>query len=90
MLLQAYLTHKHKVEGLRAIISEPSRLESTTLVFAYGIDLFFVRTAPSKVFDSLTEDFSFALLLSTVVVLLIGIVVAWWIAGRQELRRKWK
>ena len=75
---------------MRAIISEPSRLESTTLVFAYGIDLFFVRTAPSKVFDSLTEDFSFALLLSTVVVLLIGIVVAWWIAGRQELRRKWK
>ncbi|CAI5989293.1 unnamed protein product [Closterium sp. NIES-64] len=87
---QAYLTHRYRIEGLKHILSFPTRLESTTLVLAHGLDLFFVRTAPSRVFDSLGEDFSFALLLGTIAVLSIAIVVTWGLSRKQELKQRWK
>ncbi|XP_024544147.1 ER membrane protein complex subunit 1 [Selaginella moellendorffii] len=87
---QSYLTHAARVEELRGIISVPARLESTCLVFAYGIDLFFTRTAPSRTYDSLTEDFSYALLLITIVVLVVAIAVSMVLSQRKELREKWK
>ncbi|CAI5532528.1 unnamed protein product [Closterium sp. Naga37s-1] len=87
---QAYLTHRYRIEGLRHILSFPTRLESTTLVLAHGLDLFFVRTAPSRVFDSLGEDFSFALLLGTIAVLSIAILVTWGLSRKQELKQRWK
>ncbi|CAI5492903.1 unnamed protein product [Closterium sp. Naga37s-1] len=87
---QAYLTHRYRIEGLKHILSFPTRLESTTLVLAHGLDLFFVRTAPSRVFDSLGEDFSFALLLGTIAVLSIAILVTWGLSRKQELKQRWK
>ncbi|KAG6553490.1 hypothetical protein Mapa_004402 [Marchantia paleacea] len=87
---QSYITHVHQVEGLRGILTVPARLESTSLVFTYGLDLFFTRTAPSRTYDSLTEDFSYALLLITIVALIIGIVVTWILSERKELGEKWK
>lgn len=89
-VLQAYLTHRYQVAGLRGIVTETSRLESTTLVFAYGLDLFYIRTAPSRMYDSLTEDFSYSLLLLTVVALVVAILVAWVLADRKEVQMKWK
>ena len=84
------MTHSLKVEGLRGIISVPAKLESTTLVFAYGVDLFFTRVAPSRTYDSLTEDFSYALLLITIVALVAAIFVTWILSERKELRDKWR
>ncbi|XP_057522936.1 uncharacterized protein LOC130802853 [Amaranthus tricolor] len=87
---QLYVTHALKVEGLRGIVSVPAKLESTTLVFAYGTDLFFTRLAPSRTYDSLTEDFSYALLLLTIVALVVAIFVTWILSERKELRDKWR
>ncbi|KAL3700569.1 hypothetical protein R1sor_018591 [Riccia sorocarpa] len=87
---QSYLTHVHQVEGLRGVLTVPARLESTSLVFAYGLDLFYTRTAPSRIYDSLTEDFSYSLLLITIVALVIAIVVTWILSERKELSEKWK
>ncbi|CAK9221974.1 unnamed protein product [Sphagnum jensenii] len=87
---QGYLTNGYQVEGLRGILTIPARLESTCLVFAYGLDLFYTRTAPSRTYDSLTEDFSYALLLMTIVALLIAIAVTYVLAERKELAEKWK
>ncbi|KAL2940085.1 ER membrane protein complex subunit 1 [Bienertia sinuspersici] len=87
---QAYVTHAFKVEGLRGMISVPAKLESTTLLFTYGSDLFFTRLAPSKTYDSLTEDFSYALLLLTIVALVAAIIVTWIMSERKELRDKWR
>ncbi|KAK8553525.1 hypothetical protein V6N13_062327 [Hibiscus sabdariffa] len=67
---QSYVTHALRVEGLRGILTVPAKLESTTLVFAHGVDLFFTQLAPSRTYDSLTEDFNYALLLITIVALL--------------------
>ena len=88
--LQSYVTHALKVEGLRGIVTVPAKLESTTLVFAYGTDLFFTRLAPSRTYDSLTEDFSYALLLITIGALVIAILVTWVWSEKKELQEKWR
>lgn len=90
IISQSYVTHALKVEGLRDIITVPAKLESTTLVFAYGVDLFFTHFAPSRTYDSLTEDFSYALLLLTIVVLVAAIFATWILSERKELRDKWR
>ncbi|XP_047329563.1 ER membrane protein complex subunit 1 [Impatiens glandulifera] len=87
---QSYVTHGLKVEGLRGIVTIPTKLESTSLVFTYGVDLFFTRIAPSKTYDSLTEDFSYALLLITIFVLLVAIFVTWYLSEKKELEEKWR
>ncbi|XP_010925904.1 uncharacterized protein [Elaeis guineensis] len=87
---QAYVTHALQVEGLRGIITIPAKLESTTLVFSYGVDIFFTRIAPSRTYDSLTEDFSYALLLITIVALVAAIFVTWILSEKKELREKWR
>jgi hypothetical protein len=78
-----------QVEGLRGIVTAPARLESNSLIFAYGIDLFYLRTAPSKTYDLLTEDFSYALLVLTVLILVGAIIVAAAFAQRNALRNNW-
>ncbi|KAL3628413.1 hypothetical protein CASFOL_027459 [Castilleja foliolosa] len=87
---QSYITHALKVEGLRGIATIPAKLESTALVFAYGVDLFFTQLAPSKTYDSLTEDFSYALLLITIVALVVAIFVTWVWSEKKELQDKWR
>ena len=84
------MTHGVPVEGLEKIITEPSRLESTTLIFAHGIDLFYLRTAPSRTFDTLSEDFSYVLLLVTIAALIVAIGVSYYLGERRELKLKWK
>ncbi|GFS44909.1 catalytics [Actinidia rufa] len=85
---QSYVTHI--LEGLRGIVTVPAKLESTALVFPYEVDLFFTRIAPSRTYDSLTKDFSYALLLITVVALLVAIFVTWVWSERKELQEKWR
>ncbi|KAF8035825.1 hypothetical protein BT93_C1754 [Corymbia citriodora subsp. variegata] len=87
---QSYVTHALKVEGLRGIVTVPAKLESTTLVFTYGVDLFFTRLAPSRTYDSLTEDFSYALLLITIAALIVAIFVTWIWSERKDLQEKWR
>ncbi|XP_020276336.1 ER membrane protein complex subunit 1 [Asparagus officinalis] len=87
---QSYVTHSLQVEDLRGIVTFPAKLESTALVFTYGVDLFFTRIAPSRTYDSLTEDFSYALLLITIIALVVAIFVTWGLSERKELREKWR
>ncbi|KAF5743272.1 exostosin family protein [Tripterygium wilfordii] len=90
IISQSYVTHAVRVEDLRGIVTVPAKLESTTLVLVYGVDLFFTRLAPSRTYDSLTEDFSYALLLITIVALIAAIFVTWIMSERKELQEKWR
>lgn len=89
-LVQSFVTHSHQVEALRGIVSIPAKLESTTLVFTYGVDLFYTQLAPSRTYDSLTDEFSYALLLITIAVLVGAIIVTWIWSEKKELRDKWR
>ena len=69
------ITHKREVLGVKDIITSPALLESTSIVFAYGIDIFGTHVAPSAAFDILGKGFNKLSLVGTVVALAVGVAV---------------
>ena len=67
------ITHKREVMGIKDVIASPALLESTSLVFAYGVDVFGTRLTPSLAFDILGKDFNRLALVATVTALTIGV-----------------
>jgi hypothetical protein len=79
-----------QVLGLRAVSVSPTVLESTTLVFCYGSDLFFTRISPALHFDSLQSDFSYGLLVVALLALTIGTWFAGYSSQQAMLKAKWQ
>ena len=70
------LSHKRELMSISKVLSSPSLLESTSLVFAFGdVDLFFTRVSPIGAFDLLGKGFSKIQLVLTVVALAVGTFV---------------
>ena len=78
-----------QVAKTRRIITSPAVLESTSLVFAFGLDLFCTRVAPSGTFDVLSENFNKVQLVFTIGGLALAIAVARPMVQRKRLREKW-
>jgi ER membrane protein complex subunit 1 len=78
-----------QVANIRRILTSPAYLESTSLVFAYGLDLFFTRVAPSGTFDVLSETFNKVQLVFTICGLAAAILVTRPMVRRKRLREKW-
>jgi hypothetical protein len=72
---KSVITHERDVLGVEKIITAPAIVESTSLVFAYGVDVFGTRVAPSFLFDILGKGFNKVSLIGTVLALLAGVVV---------------
>lgn len=67
------LNHKRDIISISDVITSPSLLESTSLVFAFGkLDLFGTRISPIGSFDILGKGFSKLQLILTVLVLAVG------------------
>ncbi|XP_062505599.1 ER membrane protein complex subunit 1-like [Corticium candelabrum] len=75
------------VKGLHTV---SAGLESTCLLFAYGLDLYSTRVMPSKTFDVLAEDFDRFIIV--IVLLLLGLltVITARLANRKLLHSQWK
>ena len=71
------------------ILTSPSLLESTSLVYAYGLDMFLTRVSPSGTFDVLSEGFNKIQLVLTISALAIGLVVTRPMVRRKKLRERW-
>ena len=85
------VSHGRTVWGITDIITAPTRLESTTLVAAYGKDVFFTRLTPSQPFDILNEtSFSKNKLIATVVALIVMVIVMRPVVQNKLLNQKWK
>jgi hypothetical protein len=69
-----HLTHKYEVIGIKDVITSQSGIESTSLVFAYGLDIFGTRVAPSFAFDILGKGFNKISMLITVAALFVGVL----------------
>ncbi|KAJ8580027.1 DUF1620-domain-containing protein [Rhizopogon salebrosus TDB-379] len=82
------LSHNYEVENVRCIVTSPSLLESTSLVFVYGLDPSFTRIAPSGTFDVPSENFNKVQLVLTVVGLGIAIMVTKPMVRRKKLRER--
>ena len=85
-----YLTHFNEVLGIEHMISSPSDMESTSLVFAYGLDVFGTRVAPSFAFDILGPSFNKVQLVLTVVALTAGVFVVAPLIARKQTNQLWQ
>ena len=70
-----YLNHQREVVGVKNVITSPALIESTSLVFAYGLDIFGTRLSPSFSFDILGKDFNKFQMLATVAALAVATFV---------------
>ena len=86
---QKFVTLSHQVMGLRDIQCFPTRRESSILMLARGIDVFYTRLMPSKSFDMLEDDFSYSLLVTTILGLLIAAFVVHGKVNKDNVRRNW-
>ncbi|KAG7401395.1 DUF1620 super [Phytophthora boehmeriae] len=87
---QAMLTYNQTVENLNSISTAPTELESTTLVFAHGLDMYYVRMTPAKSFDLLPSDFNHNMLILLCLAFLVATFVTKALAQRKSLQAAWK
>jgi len=71
---RAIISHERNIIGVEKIIAAPTIVESTSLIFCFGIDVFGSRVAPSHQFDVLGKEFSKVSLVSTVAALALAVV----------------
>ncbi|CAM9895346.1 unnamed protein product [Hapterophycus canaliculatus] len=71
------------------MLTEPTGLESTTLVLALGLDIFGSRVAPSKTYDMLDPNFNYALLVLVLGAMAAAVGVANWLAANKRLQEQW-
>lgn len=67
-----FASYNQQLIGMSNVLTFSTRLESTSVVFAYGHDLFMARVRPDGQFDILQEDFKFELLFAFIGFLIIG------------------
>ena len=72
------------------IVTAPAVLESTSHVFAHGLDQFYTRVQPAATFDLLAEDFPYVLLVLLVAAMIIGAMVLRLMASRSVIKAKWQ
>lgn len=89
LVLLHLLTFTRQVARVKDILTSPSQLESTSLIFTYGLDLFQTRVSPSSTFDLLSEDFNRAQLGVTVVALALAIMATGPLVRKRALMRQW-
>lgn len=68
-----YITHTRDVAGINTVLSSATLLESTSLIFAFGGDIFGTRVSPSQAFDILGKGFNKLQLVATVGALAVGV-----------------
>lgn len=84
-----YLNHAREVVGVANILTSPALIESTSLIFAYGLDVFGTRLSPSFSFDILGKDFNKFQMLATVAALGVATFVVAPLVMRKQVNTRW-
>ncbi|KAI0215006.1 ER membrane protein complex subunit 1 [Lamellibrachia satsuma] len=87
---EAIINYNQSVYKIHGIHTAPAGLESTCLVLCYGLDLFYTRVNPSKMFDVLKEDFDYFFISIVLVAMIIVSIISQKLAARKALNRAWK
>ena len=85
-----FLTHSREVMGIKKVMASPSLLESTSVVFAYGHDVFGTQITPSMAFDVLGKGFNKLQLVLTVVALAVGVMAIRPLVRKKTVEGRWK
>ncbi|KRX97742.1 ER membrane protein complex subunit 1, partial [Trichinella pseudospiralis] len=83
------INYNQTLINVRGIHTAPSGMESTSLVFIYGLDLFFTRINPAGTFDILKEDFDHWLITVVLLGLTCAAVFSRKLAKNKELKQSW-
>lgn len=73
-----------------AFKSSSTSLESTSLVFAYGLDLFFAPQRPALSYDILGEDFNYFVLVTSSAAVFVGYIFTHFMVRNLALEDRWK
>ncbi|KAG8625453.1 hypothetical protein KVT40_007204 [Elsinoe batatas] len=84
-----YINHNRELLGITQISASPAVLESTSLVVAWGLDIFGTRVSPSFSFDVLGKDFNKLQMLATVLALGVGTVLVAPLVARKQVNGRW-
>lgn len=76
------LSRDTAVLWVRGILCEAERLESSSIVFAYGIDMLYKVVQPASAFDAVGNDFNQPLVMT----ILGGTVILVWFARRKAIQ----
>ncbi|KAK4561257.1 hypothetical protein LTR86_004574 [Recurvomyces mirabilis] len=85
-----YLSHQREVVGIKDVVTSPALIESMSLVFAYGLDVFGTKLSPSFSFDILGKDFNKLQMLATVAALAVLTFVVAPLVTRKQVDQRWK
>ncbi|KAF0315432.1 duf1620 domain containing protein [Colletotrichum asianum] len=83
------ITHQRDVIGIQKIITSPTIVESTSLIFSFGVDVFGTRATPSFAFDILGKGFNKISLISTVLALTVSVAVLGPIVRKKQTNMRW-
>ncbi|KAK4200580.1 hypothetical protein QBC40DRAFT_225146 [Triangularia verruculosa] len=86
---KSVITHERDVIGIKKIITSPAIVESTSLVFAYGVDIFGTRVTPSFLFDILGKGFNKVSLVGTVLALFVGVAMLAPMVRKKQINLRW-
>ncbi|XP_061384210.1 ER membrane protein complex subunit 1 isoform X2 [Danaus plexippus] len=84
------LSYNLTLHRLAALHTAPAGLESTSLMLATGLDLFYTRVAPSRTFDLLKDDFDYYLITIVLAALVLATYGTKYLASRKTLKMAWK
>ncbi|XP_029634121.1 ER membrane protein complex subunit 1 [Octopus sinensis] len=88
--IEAIVNYNKSVYGISGIYTGSAGLESTSLILGYGLDLFYTRVNPSKMFDVLKDDFDYIFISSVLIGMIVVSVVSQKLAARKALNRAWR
>jgi ER membrane protein complex subunit 1 len=78
------------VPRLAAVTCTPAVLESTALMVATGVDVFFNRLSPSRGYDMVPDDFPAALLVFMMGVMVVALWALRTMLTSKALKLKWQ
>ncbi|KAK3186753.1 hypothetical protein K4F52_004499 [Lecanicillium sp. MT-2017a] len=84
------VSHDWDILGIEGFAASPALVESTSLLVAYGIDVYGTRVSPSGLFDILGKGFNKVTLLSTVFALMAGVMFVAPMVRRRQINRRWE
>lgn len=84
------MTYSLSVTGIKTIISNPANLESTSLVAAYGLDVYLTRRSPSNNFDVLSDSFNKPFLVITMATIFIAVIYTSRKIKESNFKKAWK
>jgi len=84
------LTYYNPIGQVAGIASSPTSLESTSLVFSYGLDLFFTPVQTAKAYDVLAPNFNYTLLFCSIIVVVAALLVTYFLSQWRTLADRWK